>query len=71
MIAGHDRDIEELAAFLYLEQWHLDPEPGESAPPKWNELPEFDRYFYRCSVEALLSKRSLITVILSRVKLGA
>jgi hypothetical protein len=58
--------IQELAEFLHWEQWRLDPEPGESAPPKWTDLPEFDQNFYRSCVEALLSKRSLITAALSR-----
>ena len=63
--SDRDRAIEELAECLYREQWHLDPPQGEDAPPKWRDLPEFDQNFFRSSVEAMLSRTTLILAVVS------
>jgi hypothetical protein len=61
-----DRASEELAEYLYRDQWHLDPPPGEDGPSKWRDLPEFDLNFFRSSVEAMLSRTALVLAAVSR-----
>jgi hypothetical protein len=57
--------LEELAKFLHWKQWNIDPPPGESDCPSWGVLSEFERDFYRSSVEALLENVTLIRAAMS------
>jgi hypothetical protein len=58
--------LEELAKFLHWKQWNIDPPSGESEVPPWASLSEFEKDYYRSSVEALLENSSLVRLVLDR-----